>query len=260
MRDLSDLTASIVAPGVHLVPSDAPSRSHWGGAPGLPAGDWPTRNGRKLTFLARVSLAELHRAHRIGWLPTTGALLFFYDLEEQPWGFDPKDKGSGAVLHVPDLDSPITPVKSKDGGGIAPRSMSFRLIQTLPSWEREAVQELTLSDDEFDEYSDLAEAPYDGHARHQVGGLPVPVQGDQMELECQLASNGIYIGDPSGYADPRARPLEAGAAEWRLLLQFDTDDDLGVMWGDCGRLYFWVRESEAKAGRFGGTWLILQSG
>lgn len=79
-----------------------------------------------------------------------------------------------------------------------------------------------------------------------------------MELEAQLVTNGIYCGDEAGYKDPRVPSLEPGVKDWRLLFQFDTDDDLGVMWGDCGTVYFWVREDDARAGSFANVWLILQ--
>jgi len=65
-----------------------------------------------------------------------------------------------------------------------------------------------------------------------------------MELECQRAVS----------------PSEGGAraSDWRLLLQLDTDEEAGMMWGDTGRLYFWVREQDARAGDFSRTWTILQ--
>lgn len=93
---------------------------------------------------------------------------------------------------------------------------------------------------------------------NRMGGYPVPVQGDLMELECQLASNGIYVGDAKGYEDPRSAALRDGAADWRLLLQLDSDDDAGMMWGDVGRLYFWIREQDARAGDFSKVWMVLQ--
>jgi uncharacterized protein YwqG len=40
----------------------------------------------------------------------------------------------------------------------------------------------------------------------------------------------------------------------------DTDNDIGVMWGDGGMLYFWVEEHEARDGNCGNAWLILQCG
>ncbi len=36
------------------------------------------------------------------WLPRIGLLLFFYDMETEPWGFDPEDRGGWSVIHVPD--------------------------------------------------------------------------------------------------------------------------------------------------------------
>ncbi len=105
---------------------------------------------------------------------------------------------------------------------------------------------------------DVADAPFRGLPKHQVGGFPAVIQGDDMDLDCQLASSGLYCGDSSGYADPRAATLKAGAANWRLLFQFDTDDDLDIMWGDGGTIYFWVQEREARAGNFANAWLILQ--
>src|SRR5262249_16673268 len=99
---------------------------------------------------------------------------------------------------------------------------------------------------------------FQGHPKHQLLGLPSPVQGDQMELECQLASNGIYCGNPEGYATSRAKQLENGAGNWRLLFQMDSDDELGVLWGDGGMLYFWVEQAPAKRGDFSNVWLVLQ--
>ena len=31
-----------------------------------------------------------------------------------------------------------------------------------------------------------------------------------------------------------------------------------VMWGDAGIIYFWIRESDARARRFDASWVILQ--
>lgn len=258
-RDVAALTADYAAPAAQLVPSEAPTRSHLGGGPRLPAGQaWPEWRGRRLDFLARLSLTELHAVLPIDWLPRTGALLFFYDAENQPWGFDPADRGSCAVLHVAD-DEPSAPAPADSGARIAPHvHVTFRRIRTLPSRERPPASDLAFNDAEHDAYDDLRDAVYGGEPRHQVGGFPLPVQGDGMELECQLASNGLYCGDSSGYQDPRSRALATGAADWRLLLQLDTDDGAGFMWGDCGTLYIWVREQDASQGRFDDVWVILQ--
>ena len=93
---------------------------------------------------------------------------------------------------------------------------------------------------------------------HQLLGHELNLQQSDMQLECQLASHGLYCGDSSGYKDPRRKELESGAGEWRLLFQMDSDDDLNVMWGDCGMLYFWIRKADLRCRYFDKTWTILQ--
>lgn len=263
VRDVAALLAPIVTPAVHVVKTTAISRSHFGGNPNLPQGiAWPERNGKKLGFLARLSLPEIHSAHSIDWLPDSGALLFFYDMEEQPWGYDPEDRGSSVVLHVPDIPmADSLHLETEDGDSILPhQNLAFRRIDVNPSWERESVRALELNSKEDDLYFERTESVFQGEPKHQVSGFPSPVQGDQMELECQLVTNGLYCGNPSGYEDSRAEALKPGASNWRLLFQFDTDDDLDVMWGDCGTIYYWVEEHAARRGDFQNTWLVLQCG
>ncbi len=91
-----------------------------------------------------------------------------------------------------------------------------------------------------------------------LGGYCDPVQGADMDLECQLVSNGLYCGDETGYKGKRFKELKAGRVEWTLLLQIDSDDDVDMMWEDCGILYFWIRESDLKAKNFDKVWMILQ--
>jgi uncharacterized protein YwqG len=79
-----------------------------------------------------------------------------------------------------------------------------------------------------------------------------------MELESQLASNGVYVGTPEGYASEEAKQLESGANDWKLLFQFDSDGDLDIMWGDCGMIYFWVQQQKSTINQFDNCWLILQ--
>ena len=64
---------------------------------------------------------------------------------------------------------------------------------------------------------------------HHLFGYPSP-GGNDMDLECQLVSNGLYCGNASGYNNPQAKQLRAGRSDWILLLQLDTDDDAGMMW------------------------------
>ena len=263
-RDVGALTRGLTLPAIHVVKAEVASRSYLGGVPELPPGvPWPEAGGKPLSFLAQIELAELQSVVGFDWLPQTGALLFFYDLESQPWGFDPRDRGKWAVLHLPAAVEAASalPGKTKHSspGRILRRAgVTFRSMDSYPPFERETIAALKLSDEEAEALTDLQTRPFQGRPQHQVGGFPSPVQGDIMELECQLVSHGIYCGDESGYRDPRATELGASARDWKLLLEFDSDDDLDVMWGDAGMLYFWVREQDARAGNFADTWLVLQ--
>jgi len=79
-------------------------------------------------------------------------------------------------------------------------------------------------------------------------------------LECQLASSGIYVGDSKGYQSEAAQRIKTGAAEWRLLLQIDSDERSKMMWGDVGRIYYWIRNSDLREGLWDRVWLVLQCG
>src|SRR5439155_8468429 len=96
-------------------------------------------------------------------------------------------------------------------------------------------------------------------ALHRLLGHAEPVYGREMELDCQLAANGLDLSEGEGYADPKRDELEPGAAEWRLLLQLSSDPELGWSWSEpFGRLYFWIRADDLIAGNFDRVWTILQ--
>ena len=212
-------------------------------------------------FLACIDLSQLPRT--FDWLPKSGRLLFFYDMEEQPWGFDPNDREGWAVIYVqhpleagaPKADAPKG---LKSDCILNMRGMRFESATLPPSWEEDALVPLQLTDAEEDELSELRSSLCGGGPNHQIGGFPDPIQSPEMPIECQLVSNGLYCGDSTGYQDPRAEQLKSGVTDWRLLLQMDSDDDLNVMWGDAGMVYFWIREDDAKQGDFSKAWLVLQ--
>lgn len=229
----------------------------------LPADEWPKCNGVPLSLLAQLDLSEIRLANGPDWLPSDGRLLFFYDTEQQPWGFAPSDRDGWCVIYQPSGASDSSSVAAPD----LPRNLIFAekrvcasASQSLPdaSPDRIDMDLSGLTDGEFDQLYDATEERCEGLPAHQVGGFPSPIQGDHMELEAQLVSNGLYCGDSSGYDDPRARELGSGARDWVLLLQLDSDDDVDMMWGDGGRLYYWIREQDARRADFGNVWLVLQ--
>ncbi len=118
---------------------------------------------------------------------------------------------------------------------------------TLPPWETVFVEGLNLSEKETESYIDLlVRTSGGGRFIHKLLGYPNPIQGG-MQLQCQLAFHGLYTGLGTDFKDPRRDELEKGASDWQLLLQIDSDEkNTGMMWGDVGRLYFWIRKDDLK--------------
>jgi hypothetical protein len=71
---------------------------------------------------------------------------------------------------------------------------------------------------------------------------------------------GLYCGDASAREDPRAVTLSRGAADWQLLLQLDSEPEPAEMlWGDAGRVYFWMRAADLRSIRPEAAWAICSA-
>ncbi len=46
--------------------------------------------------------------------------------------------------------------------------------------------------------------------------------------------------------DLRIEAIRKEMSDWELLLQLDSDRDVGMIWGDCGMLHFWIRKQDAE--------------
>lgn len=218
--------------------------SRLGGAPDM-AGDWPRYEERPLCCVAQLDLAEVRAANGPEWLPGQGRLLFFYELEHGSWGLNTKDAGSAAVIHETGPPAPATEPDDLPAEARFPAyPVSFVRGISYPTEERLAVDWSGLNATSADALEAALAALAPAAPMHQIGGYPSPVQSDRMEAECHDIARRLF--QPSDVAD------------WRLLLQLDTDDDAGMMWGDVGSLYFWIREQDARAGDFSKIWMILQ--
>jgi uncharacterized protein YwqG len=246
------------------------------------------RAGRPLTFVAQVNLAEVPSTGPAGGvldLPRRGVLSFFCDEESLPFG-GPDDSDAFAVAYVPldpDGESETRLADVPDGlGGFDDRGNRWGMpgvvaLEALPELALPApfpdeVRAMGLSDAEADAYwrltedleregarvpAGVADAP--GTARyppvHRLGGAPHEIQ-NPMEAECELVRRGE---DP--HALPYSRQEEVAGeakARWRLLLQVDSDETAGLMWGDAGMLYYWIRDDDLAARRFDRAWCVMQ--
>lgn len=260
-----DALLDLARPAVRL--RSAPARaddlptgtSKLGGRPDLPQPlQWPEGRKGLLSFVVQVNLAEINAFAVDGPLPSSGMLSFFYGVRQGAWGFDPEDRGGWSVIYTPPGE-PLVRHDTPDGVRSEER---FKLCALRPEAETTFapsesadVEALGLTFDERIAYGDALgdEDP----PVHRLLGHANPIQGD-MQLECQLVSYGLYCGDDTGYDDPRAAILAPGAQDWRLLMQIDSDDHAEMMWGDLGRIYYWMRNEDLAAGAWEGTWLVLQ--
>jgi uncharacterized protein YwqG len=189
-------------------------------------------------------------------LPTSGIFYFFYSAEQEAWGFDPKDKDKFKVFY---FDGDMTEIERTDFPSdlteysiYKPCRLNFSSSVSLPSWESSVIRE-ALSDGELEAYMELTD---DGEIT-KLFGHSDNIQGS-MEIECQLVTNGLYCGDSSGYKDRRAVELRKDADKWILLFQIDSIDKAGMMWGDVGRVYFWIKREDLEKKDFDKSWFALQ--
>ncbi len=241
--------------------------SKLGGAPDLPVAFRLPPDRAPIDFLLQINLAEASPLDQTAALLPSGLLSFFYDLNEQPWGFDPKRLNGFCVHHTP-AGVPLvrTPMPRPDHV-LGECRIDLRAGLTLPHIGSRVYghfdQLANLNDSEAEAYFAYSEeverlgGPKRGN--HHLLGHSDNVQGD-MQLEAQLVTNGLYCGNETGYKDPRRKALEAGADDWMLLLQLDSDDTAEFMWGDLGMLYYWIRKQDLAENRFDSVWMTLQCG
>jgi uncharacterized protein YwqG len=257
--DAADRLRATMRPAIALRAVPSSGRTRLGGRPLLPPSTpWPMSDDRPLSSLAMIDLAEVaDHAAGIG-LPAAGLLNVFYDVDEQPWGFDPGDGDGHRVL----LADPHTAVETEPPAGATAfptAGLDATRVATYPGWEEDVTDWITGPDADSGpdmRYADLIqrlEADIPAGRDHRLGGWPALIQAP-WQRECQLASNG-FSGSAQG---PEVDALESGVDEWVQLLQLDSDDDLGWMWGDVGMLYIAIRRQDLAASAFDRTWLVLQ--
>ena len=241
---------------------DAPSGFKWDYYTGEDYLDGEAKS-RPLSFLAQFDLAEISQYDAENLLPKTGLLSFFYECDTMRWGYDPKDRSCARVYYFEDTSAlspaPFPGDLEEDLRfpeiGITARSESSYpcfedfLLQRgklLYEWEEFEAAQRSLGIEEPGECSKLL-------------GFPNVIQGN-MTRECELVSRGYYLGDGWDNVTPRDRQEAEQCKDWLLLFQLDTvcADGFELMWGDCGRLYFYIRKSDLAARNFDNVWLILQ--
>lgn len=200
-------------------------KSCLGGTPNI-ADAWPRYEGRPLSVVAQLDLEEIAAVGGPNWLPRKGRLLFFYELDYSGWGMDPGDLGCFAVRHETGSATPEPPPEDLPADGRWPEyPVAFAAAVSNPDPERLNVDLSGLSGREEKALETALVAMGPNEPAHQIGGYPAPIQADSMELECEIVAFGLQHGAGLKPDAARMDELRADAADWRLLLQLDTDND-----------------------------------
>lgn len=253
--------------------------SRFGGLPEMPADiKWPVWKRLPQTFIAQIFLAEASAALP-SFLPDSGYLYFFFEQEHSIWGMSPKEKNAWRVIYIHGDRKDFVHRPAPKGLPLdcvyRPKPVLARRVDLLPapSCTPEGIYDYDRDGDAYDElrgkyafngargtYGELGPWMPGSGVLHQMLGYHEPLQGGEMELYSQLLLHGLNPYSRRINSHPRLESLAAGANDWKLLLQVDSDTDIGWMWGDMGVLYFWIRESDARCGDFSKVWLHLECG
>lgn len=220
------------------------------------------------SFIAQISFREMAAAGASDLdLPESGAIYLFYDAVLQSWGFDPREAGGFKVIYAPETKGAAPAARPAFHAKVPTfnekKVEPSRYFQHCPpgSFHFEMVK---ISEEDRDKYCDFHDAVINAQSKalgggmmHKFGGWANHTQ-NPMEEQCALVTGGVDCGGPTYTDQALVRQLLDAPNDWTLLLQIDSDPDIGLMWGDAGRLYLWIKTSDLQQRKFDNTWLILQ--
>lgn len=230
-----------------------------GGHPDVPDGfNWPYHKEQPLSLLAQLNLSDIKRYDLNNLFPETGMLYFFYDSEEMPWGDQKEDKAGWKVIYTEDtknLKRTNHPDYKNNDYYFKPCKLTFENFLSLPDFESFNTKlNIEIDEEQEEQYAEYTFDPLNQSYYHLLLGYPMVIQNNDMEDYCEKNTNTIIA---SNNEDDKEQ-LKKNLQEWILLLQIDTDTKAGMMWGDCGRLYFWIKKEDLKNKNFDNVWMILQ--
>ena len=247
----------------------SPENSKLGGNPFLPRDfEWPCFNdedGKKpLSFLCQINLGEVTAYDIENLLPEKGILSFFYEAETQPWGFDPEDNSAFRAYYFENTDNfEIFDIPTELAKDLIPseRALAFEKRDSYPDFEELEFHAYIEENANFEDYdAALEDVGYciDEDA-HKLLGYADIVQSEML-TECESVSRGNYCGVPDELDPDEEASIYEHACEWILLLQLSTleAEEYELMWGDCGKIYFYIRREDLKNKNFDNVHLVLQ--
>ncbi|KKO51051.1 YwqG family protein [Paenibacillus sp. DMB20] len=247
-----------------------PGRSRVGGDPDLPPTfAWPlTSDGKPMTFLVQLNMQDTAQRDANEWLPKTGMLSFFLGIDEPAYNIEHR------VIWF-DESELLTVVRREPPGETALEEtyagfdLAERSSLEPPNYAYMDEDQVESENADYEDYEDLLfEIRDEGDDDIiQVFGYPTG-QHDDAEYEAALY---LLTGEPYEYSMDKALTKIAAhfggdktkakqeVADMLMLLELETDDDVGFCWWDAGVLHFFIRKEDLIAGRFDRTYCSLYS-
>jgi uncharacterized protein YwqG len=260
---------ALARPAIHLSTravnqaAIATGSSQLGGQPDLlPTIPWPAKQGVPMCFVGQIRLEEVKPYDAEHLLPSGGLLSFFYDSQQETYGTDPNDRDGFRTLYTPgdygDLQRLPFPAALPASARFTPCALTLSSQMTLAQQPDLEIPGLKWTPDQQQQYEAavthlIGQPP---SPQDQLLGFPNTLQ-DDMRAQCALASHGVSMENAG--SDPNAQSLADQAANWRLLLQVDSDGTANMRWGDGGMLYFWIEGDALKRASFDNVWVVLQT-
>ena len=254
-----------------------------GGKPDLPSDfQWPHYHSKidstvagiyPLGFLAQINCEEVHKYDSDSLLPPKGLLYFFYELDTMKWGFDPQDKGCARVYYHPGEVSELVrtefPLDLPRENQLPEIPVTFTAKNELPTFDEFSELHNEESQD-WDAYEKVkTEMGFDSDLAYDTDQSITKLLGyadvvqNSMLLECEHVTNGIYCGESIEIPKDTLHQHKENCIKWQLLFQLDSifiEDKEIMMWGDMGRLFYYIKADDLKNVEFDNCWLILQCG
>jgi uncharacterized protein YwqG len=289
--ELKDELVKLTRPAIRAQPckksENAPiGTSRLGGNPDLPPGlDWLVWQGVSLPFIGQINLIELPNITGRELLPEQGMLYFFYAIDtvdghELPTGLSPTERGAFPVIYSDARYSPAPrdfPVDlvQKNAESIhpvifEPLPLKYAPFNTFPDLEHPLLEELGFVIGEtptWELYEVLKDCwgwkTTEGQPDNRILGYPCPIQ-TSVCADIEKGYSGYWDSAKDGKGLPivseeKRRILFERSKTWELLLQVDTQDELnGMIWGDCGKIYYMIRKEDLAIRKWDRVWFCLQ--
>ena len=251
--------------------------SRIGGYPDLPAHiQWPcTKGGQYMTSLAQLNLSQI--ATEVGedrlpdYFPRQGLLYFFVGLDEPSYQIEHQ------ILYIaePDMGSlqyrepeAMTILEEDDEQPFQAYEVHAQGTIEFPNYAYLDYDQLTdhgVSDDQYLEWNEaMNNEPDDTIGK--MFGYPLSQHADD-EIE---AITSILTGKHTYEVEKRhtwlvnvldgdEQKVEQEIEEMLMLLEIDSDDDIGYMWWDAGVIHFFIRKEDLIQLNFDRTYCSVYS-